>query len=222
MLIVAYTIAAMLIGQAPEPASGPAPAAAADPAPVAAVAPPSEPTLEQIRAATERYKDVSVALAEGYIRDPSNTCETAEIMGKPAGLGAMGIHYFRPDMLGITGPPNPRVDGTGIHTDFNKPAILIYEPQADGSLQLVAVENLVFRKSWEAAGNTKAPTFHGQAWDEMTDDPATKVDEAHMFEPHYDRHVWLYRENPSGMFAQFNPNVSCAAHKSDHKEIAAH
>jgi hypothetical protein len=47
----------------------------------------------------------------------------------------------------------------------------------------------------------------------MQDDPATQVDEAHMFEPHYDRHVWLFRDNPNGVFAQFNPKVSCAAHK---------
>ena len=174
---------------------------------------PAEPTLDQVRAATERFKDVKVALAEGYIRDPSDTCDSAEMMGRPASLGAMGIHFFRPDMLGISAPPNPRVDGNGTHTDFNKPAILIYEPQADGSLQLVAVENLVFQKSWHAAGNTKPPSFHGVEWDTMQDDPATKIDEAHMFEPHYDRHVWLYRENPSGMFAQFNPNVSCKAHK---------
>jgi len=179
----------------------------------------AEPTLEQVRAATERFRDVKVALAEGYIADPSNTCETAEMMGKPASLGAMGIHYFRPDMLGISGPPNPRVDGNGTHTDFNKPSVLIYEPQADGSLQLVAVENLVFQKSWRAAGNTKPPSFHGVEWDTMQDDPATKIDEAHMFEPHYDRHVWLYRDNPSGMFAQFNPNVSCKAHKNTHEHM---
>ena len=37
----------------------------------------------------------------------------------------------------------------------------------------------------------------------------TPADEAHMFEPHYDRHVWLYRDNPNGVFAQFNPKVSC-------------
>jgi hypothetical protein len=43
----------------------------------------------------------------------------------------------------------------------------------------------------------------------MADDPATELDEAHNFEPHYDLHVWLYRENPSGMFAQFNPKVKC-------------
>jgi hypothetical protein len=43
----------------------------------------------------------------------------------------------------------------------------------------------------------------------MEDDPSNPVDEAHMFEPHYDLHVWLYRENPRGTFAQFNPNVNC-------------
>ena len=208
MLKVAFGLAAasasaLLLAGTPEPTATPV----------------AEPTLEQVRAATERFRDVKVALAEGYIADPSNTCETAEMMGKPASLGAMGIHYFRPDMLGISGPPNPRVDGNGTHTDFNKPSVLIYEPQADGSLQLVAVDNLVFEKSWRAAGNTKPPSFHGVEWDTMQDDPATKIDEAHMFEPHYDRHVWLYRDNPSGMFAQFNPNVSCKAHKNTHEHM---
>jgi hypothetical protein len=155
---------------------------------------------------------VNVALAEGYVRDPMNLCDTAEMMGRPAELGVMGIHYFRPDLLGITGPPNPRVNGTGTHTDFTRPSILIYEPQADGSLQLVAVENLVFIAAWEAAGNTARPTFLGREFDRMADDPSTAVDEAHMFEPHYDLHVWLYRENPNGLFAQFNPNATCRHH----------
>ncbi|HET7815979.1 MAG TPA: hypothetical protein VFK58_00160 [Sphingomicrobium sp.] len=185
--------------------------------PPAGDAPPAEPTLEQVRKATERFRDVTVALAEGYVPDPTNTCDTADMMGKRASLGAMGIHYFRPDLLGISGPPSPRVDGTGTHTDFNRPAILIYEPQADGSLELVAVENLVFQKSWHAAGNSAKPSFHGVEYDTMQDDPATKMDEAHMFEPHYDRHVWLYRHNPNGLFAQFNPNVSCKAHKQTHE-----
>ena len=175
----------------------------------------TEPTLEQVRAATERFRDVNVALAEGYIRDPMNVCDTAEMMGKPSELGAMGIHYFRPDLLGISAPPNPRVNGNGTHTDFRKPAILIYEPQADGSLVLVAVENLVFQKAWHAAGHAAPPSFHGVAYDNMKDDPATAIDEAHMFEPHYDRHVWLYRDNPNGVFAPFNPAVSCNAHKQN-------
>lgn len=175
---------------------------------------PGEPTLAEVRAATERFRDVKVALAEGYIRDPGDMCETADMMGKPAALGGMGIHFFRPDMLGISAPPNPRVNGNGTYTDFRKPAILIYEPQHDGSLELVAVENLVFAKAWKEAGNKTPPTFHGVAYDHMVDDPATPLDEAHNFEPHYDRHVWVHRPNPNGVFAPFNPAVTCKYHRN--------
>jgi hypothetical protein len=52
--------------------------------------------------------------------------------------------------------------------------MLIYEPQADGTLQLVAVENLVFMKAWEAAGNTLPPSFHGVPYDRMVDDRPRK------------------------------------------------
>jgi hypothetical protein len=168
-----------------------------------------EPDLAEVRAAAERFRDVNVALAAGYIPAPGNICETAVHMGQPASMGAMGIHYFRPDLLGITAPPNPRVSGSGTHTDFRTPAILIYEPQADGSLELVAVENLVFESAWRAAGNSEPPSFHGRPYERMADDPATAIDEAHMFEPHYDRHVWVFRDNPNGVFAPFNPNVTC-------------
>ena len=181
-----------------------------------------EPTLDEVRRATERFRDVNVALGEGYVRDPMNLCDTAEMMGRPASLGAMGIHFFRPDLLGISKPPAPRVDGEGTHTDFRKPSILIYEPAADGSLQLVAVENLVFARAWRAIGQTAPPTFHGVPYDTMVDDPATPLDEAHMFEPHFDRHVWLYRDNPNGMFAQFNPAVSCGGHRGASGHAGAH
>jgi hypothetical protein len=184
-------------------------------APAGSGAVPAEVSLEAVRSATERFRDVEVALADGYIRDPMNICDTAEMMGKPAEYGVMGIHYFRPDLLGITGPPDPRVSGTGTHTDFLRPSILIYEPQADGSLELVAVENLVFIEAWEAAGKKGRPSFQGVEFNHMRDDPATALDEAHMFEPHYDLHVWLYRDNPRGMFEQFNPNASCAHHRQE-------
>ena len=174
---------------------------------------PGEPSLAEVRAATERFRDVRVALAEGYVRDPFDLCDTAEMMGRPPALGAMGVHYVRPDLLGITAPPSPRVTGDGTHTDFRRPGILIYEPQADGSQALVAVENLVFARSWRAAGHGAPPTFHGVPYDTMTDDPATAADEAHMFAPHFDRHVWIYRENPNGVFAPFNPAVTCAHHR---------
>lgn len=177
---------------------------------------PGEPTLAEVRAATARFEDINVALAEGYVRDPTNTCEVATMMGRPAEDGAMGIHYLRPDLLGLTSAPDQRVDGNGTHTDFRAPAVLIYEPQADGSMRLVAVENLVFQEAWAAAGNMTPPTFHGRAYDSMVDDPATELDEAHGFAPHYDRHVWIYRENPNGVFTPFNPAVSCEHHRAEH------
>jgi hypothetical protein len=182
---------------------------------------PGEPTLDEVLSATARFRDVKVALAEGYIRDPFDLCDTAEMMGRPASLGAMGVHYFRPDLLGISAPPSPRVDGNSTHTDFRQPAILIYEPQADGSLELVAVENLVFAKSWRATGQSAPPTFHGVPYDAMSDDPTTELDEAHMFEPHFDRHVWIYRENPNGVFVPFNPAVTCAHHRGARGHSAA-
>ena len=189
-------------------------ASAAQDAPARLVPGPGEPTLIEVRQATDRFRDVNVAMAEGYIRDPFDICETADMMGRPAAQGAMGVHYFRPDLLGITGPPSPRVGGNGTHTDFRTPAILIYEPQADGSMALVAVENLVFAKSWRGkSGQSAPPTFHGVPYDTMVDDPATAADEAHLFEPHFDRHVWIYRDNPNGIFTPFNPAVTCAHHK---------
>ncbi|CAN5821991.1 hypothetical protein BH23GEM8_BH23GEM8_17290 [soil metagenome] len=183
-------------------------------APVASPA-PGEPTLEELRALSKRFRDVNVALSEGFIRDPMDMCVSAEMEGRPAEEGAMGIHFIRPDLLGIAGPPDPRVNGTGTHSDFRNPAILIYEPQADGSLELVALENLVFAAAWRQAGNQQPPSFHGLAYDHMQDDPSTAVDEAHGFEEHYDRHVWLYRENPRGVFVPMNPNVSCRHHSGN-------
>ena len=160
-----------------------------------------------VRAATEKYRDVAVAIADGYVAHPM--CIVAETEGQPRQLGGMGYHYFRPDLLGITGD-QPRVDGNGTHIDWLKPGILLYEPAADGSLELVAVENLVWAKAWHEAGNEGPPSYHGNEYFFMVDNPETEVDEAHGFQPHYELHWWLYRDNPSGAFSPFNPVVSCA------------
>lgn len=170
----------------------------------------AEATVSVVHAATERFRDVSVTLAEGYIPDPSGMCVTSVMEGQPRQLGAMGIHYFRPDLLGITAV-EPRVNGVGTHTDFLNPSVLIYQPHSDGSLELVAVENLVWAAAWVEGGNTTPPAYQGHEYYYMHDNPATEVDEAHGFEPHYELHMWVYRENPSGLFAPFNPGVSCDA-----------
>jgi hypothetical protein len=168
--------------------------------------------LDELRVALEKYQDVNAALADGYIPDPSGMCVSAAMEGLPAELGGMGIHYLHPERLGITAD-SPRVDGTGTHTDFMQPAILLYEPQEDGSLVLVGVENLVFEEAWKAAGNSEPPVLNGRPWDHMADDPATEADEAHGFMPHYDQHVWLFREAAEGAELEpFNANVTCPDH----------
>jgi hypothetical protein len=167
--------------------------------------------VEAVRVAAERFKDVKVALAEGYIPDPSGHCVSAEMEGLPAELGGMGIHYLRPDILGLTAT-TPRVDGTSTHTDFQKPSVLLYEPQADGSLVLVGAENLVFKKAWEEAGNKEPPVFAGRNWDLMQDDPNTPGDEAHGFEAHYDQHVYFRGDDAKVAVLPFQPAVTCEHH----------
>jgi hypothetical protein len=138
------------------------------------------------------------------------------MLGHPAAMGTMGLHYVRRDMLGLPPKPAPpgsgRVHGTGTHTDFRQPAMLVYEPQPDGSLQLVAVENLVFASAWHQR-NKEPPTFHGRTYPLLKDDQSTKVDEAHGWEPHYKQHLWVFRDNPNGAYSPFNPKVTCRYHK---------
>ncbi len=172
-----------------------------------------EPSLAEVKAGAERFRDVKVAIAEGYTTD--DKCVTAEMLGHPSSLGTMGLHYVRRDLLGLPDKKAAgRVRGTGTHTDFRNPAMLVYEPQADGSLALIAVENLVFASAWhEGAGNKNPPAFHGKPYELLKDDPATKLDEAHNYEPHYERHVWVFRDNPNGVFSPFSPAATCRHHK---------
>ena len=164
--------------------------------------------LAAIREATQRFRDINVALAEGYAIAPPGHCVSAQAEGEPRQLGGMGVHVVRFDLLGITAT-SPRVNGVGINTDFTQPTVLVYEPASDGRYELVAVENLIFAEAWHAAGNAKRPEFHGNEYYHVIDNPLTPIDEAHGFEPHYELHIWLYRKNPAGMFMPFNSRVKC-------------
>jgi hypothetical protein len=194
-------------GAEEEPQAAEAPEAPAVPA----LTPEQLELATSIRAATAEYADVAVAEAAGYMRDPTNMCVTAEMVGAPAAAGGMGIHFFSPALLGITNPQPPVSGGDGV-IDPGLPEILVYEPQMDGSMQLVAAEYLVFQDAWTAAGNTGLPVLAGHEFFSMADDPATPMDEAHGFAPHHELHVWTGRDNPNGLFAEFNPNVTCAHH----------
>ena len=177
-----------------------------------ALEPQAAAEIEAIRKATAKYENVEVALAEGYIRDPSNLCVMAPVEDLPVQLGGMGVHFFRPDLLGITAT-GPLVEGDGTHTDFLQPAILLYVPDQTGALRFAGVENLVFEDAWRAAGHTGPPDFMGRQYWHRIDNPATTdIDEAHMFEPHYELHIWTELDNPSGIFTPYNPAVSCDHH----------
>jgi hypothetical protein len=178
-----------------------APLACADPA----------PTLDEVRAATEKYADVAVALADGYVRDPMDVCETSYYLGSLTDEGTVGIHFFRPDLLGVTlgegeSDRTTRHDATGTHTDFLRPSMLVYEPRPDSVLELVAIANMVSARAWEEEGHRDRPSFGEQPYDFHSDAGGTG------FPAYYDLHVWLYRENPAGMFAPYNTAVTCEHH----------
>jgi hypothetical protein len=140
---------------------------------------------------------------------PPGDCVTAAKEGLPPAWGGMGIHYINPKMLKIKGS-EPKVTGESTHTDFMQPAILLYEPMADGSMKLVGVENLVFLSAWKKAGNQAPPSFAGRSYDTMADDAGTEADEAHHFEPHHDQHVYFAKSaNPRDQLNPFNPSVTC-------------
>ncbi len=169
---------------------------------------PSAEAVEGARTAAARYHDVSLALADGYVRDPLNTCETPAHRGQPAELGDMGIHYLHPALLGV-GPDQTRFDASGVNVDFERPGILIYEPHPDDELVLVGVANIVSAAAWESEGNRRPPSFGGAEFTYMADDPAQLV------AAHYDMHLWLFRDNPGGIAAQYNPAVSCRHHVNE-------
>ena len=94
--------------------------------------------------------------------------------------GAMGIHY-----------QNTGIDLTDTPT-VSKPPFLMYEPLQDGTMQLVGVEYV------KAAPSTDpAPTLFEQSF---TYNTGLQV---------WALHVWLWKSNPSGLYANWNPTVSC-------------
>jgi len=159
--------------------------------------------LQQVARQLEPYKDVAYARSHGYVQ--GSACESHPT------LGTMGFHYVNPRLLGLTAPVNGRVNGTGTYTGVEPPAILLYAPDGQGGLELVGIELLVFAAAWDAA-NPQPPKYRGRAFNYMADDPTTTTrDEAHGFMPHYDLHIWLFEHNPSGLYEQWNPAISCGA-----------
>lgn len=133
------------------------------------------PLADSVRQANDRFKDVAVAVAEGYA---PIACASG------ADGGAMGIHYVNAAHLGDDA------------VDLANPEAVMYEPKADGSLELIAVEYITLKGPAELDGHlfsfTNAPNRYG-------------------LPPFYELHVWAWKPNPDGTFADMNPDVSCDA-----------
>lgn len=147
-----------------------------------------EPTLEEVREALSKYQDPYVAVRDLYLSTVGcvhydGSAEEGHL-NYPA--GAMGIHFVN---LTIKGPLDPM-----------KPNVLIYEPKG-GELQLVAAEWLV-----PLSAAKEHPTLFGHKFQGPMEGHEPLIPQDFH---HYDLHVWLFRDNPEGMFAPTNPNVSC-------------
>ncbi len=96
-------------------------------------------------------------------------------------LGTMGYHFANFGRVF-----NPAVSP-------EEPEVLLYLPDESGHLRLVAVEYVV-----PFGLATEPPVLFGQTF--FTDGPPLNQ---------YSLHVWAWRNNPSGIFAPFNPKLSC-------------
>lgn len=140
--------------------------------------------VKVVREVTERFRDVKAAEAEGY----------ALAFGCVSGgdYGAMGLHYVNFPLV---------LDGV---LDPTRPEIVIYEPLPNGRLRLTGADYLVLASDW-AAKNAAPPELMGQL--------------LHLFESpnrfglpdFYTLHVWAWKDNPTGTFANWHAKVSCDA-----------
>ena len=155
-------------------------------APKAALA----PELQAAKTALAKYKDPFVAVRDGYFStvacvDFPHGAKDGTVEYPP---GAMGIHFLNTANMG------PTLDPT-------KPQGLIYE-MVGGKLVLTAAEWLMP----VAASGGKAPMIFGQTLNGPMDghEPIMPASLSH-----YDLHVWLWKDNPKGMFTSTNAAVKC-------------
>ena len=145
-------------------------------------------TVANARNATAIYNDPTAALAGGYelLTDAAGTA----CIDQP-GDGAMGVHFVKGALV---------QSGT---LDAARPQALVYETLPNGQLRLAALEYVVFQSTWDAA-HSGPPMLFGQQF------MLNPADNRFGLPAFYSLHAWVWKHNPSGTFAMWNPQVHCS------------
>jgi hypothetical protein len=142
----------------------------------------------QIRAATAQYHSLAAAKAAGWsnlFADVNGlTCITDT---DTPSMGGMGYHWINPANIGSTDP--------------TKPAALIYESSPNGGSKLVGMEYLVIDSP---TGSVPQPFLGDQPF--MYNPPGNRFLGGTAF---WSLHAWVWDHNPSGMYAMWNPRITC-------------
>ena len=133
---------------------------------------------------TIAYKNVNKAIAAGYSLAAGLAGKTC--IAQPP-QGAMGVHMVNKKLL----------DGT---IDANKPEVILYQPEAEGKSNLVALEYVIFKSAWK---KSSPPKLFGH------DFAFTPKPNRFGLPAYYSLHAWIYKHNPSGLLSPWNPQVTC-------------
>lgn len=137
--------------------------------------------LKPVREALMKYQDPIVAVRDGYF-------STLGCVQYPE--GGMGVHFLNVAYIG----PVP---------DPERPQILVYEPGPDGKLTLAAAEWLIPL----ATGIKERPDLLGEPFQGPMAGHEPLMPDA-LF--HYDLHVWMFKDNPAGLYSPTNPDIKCS------------
>ena len=143
----------------------------------------------QIRDATRAYKWSENAEKDGFFQ----LFDCIANQTNPS-VGAMGIHFIFPD----------RLDDNLV---LEEPEVLVYEQKSNGRMKLVAVEYIIPAAAWSEG--VPPPVFLGQELKYKTTMGQYGQDDG--IDPYYELHVWAWKNNPNGLYADWNPKVSCPA-----------
>ena len=148
---------------------------------------PTATLVETVRQETARFKDLEAAKQAGY----------GLLHGCVSGPqeGAMGVHFANGDLVG---------DG---EVDAAHPEALLYEAK-EGKMQLVGVEYVVIADAWNAK-HEAPPVLMGQLFNFVG------APNRYGIPAFYELHVWAWQNNPNGLFADWNPRVSCDSYVGD-------